>query len=138
MWGDDSLFGVNQPSGLKTGTQRSRQAMTITRFVDEWLSWDSHASIIVLGDLNELEYRSPMRILTSRGLVHLVDHLPEADRYTFNYRGNSHLRDYMVVSSGLLQRATVQIDILHVNADRPESIRASDHDPVLIEIEFRQ
>ena len=88
----------------------------------------------MLGDLNEDEFRSPLRVLEAAGLMNLGNGVPVADRYSFNYRGNSQLLDHVLVSRSLHREAEPEIEILHINADAPFGERASDHDPVVVRL----
>ncbi|MGB6364490.1 MAG: endonuclease/exonuclease/phosphatase family protein, partial [Thermoanaerobaculia bacterium] len=136
--GDDPLMGASQPPLARTESQRSRQAWVIREFADEWLARDPAANLVVLGDLNELVGRTPMRVLTATGLVDLIAEVPPADRYTFIYRGNSQVLDHIVLSADLLEQVSPRLDIVHVNADYADGDRASDHDPVVVELDFSQ
>jgi predicted extracellular nuclease len=134
--GDDPLMGARQPPLARTESQRSRQARVIREFADEWLSQDSAAGVVVLGDLNELVDRTPMRVLTATGLIDLTAQVPPADRYTFIYRGNSQVLDHIVLSADLFEQAAPRLDIVHLNADYADGDRASDHDPIVVELDL--
>jgi endonuclease/exonuclease/phosphatase family metal-dependent hydrolase len=136
--GDDPLMGARQPPLARTESQRSRQAWVIREFVDEWLARDPAVNVVVLGDLNELAGRTPLRVLTATGLVDLIAEVPPADRYTFIYRGNSEVLDHILLTAGLLEGASPRLDIVHLNADYADGDRASDHDPVVVELDFSQ
>ena len=136
--GDDPLMGASQPPLARTESQRSRQAWVVREFADEWLARNPGADVVVLGDLNELVGRAPMRVLTATGLVELIAELPSADRYTFIYRGNSQVLDHILLSPGLLEQTSPRLDIVHLNADYADGDRASDHDPVVVELDFNQ
>ena len=60
-------------------------------------------------------------------LVNLTARRPAADRYSYNFEGDAELIDYVIVSPSLARGA--EVDLLHVNADCPSELRASDHDP---------
>ncbi|MGB5398837.1 MAG: endonuclease I, partial [Thermoanaerobaculia bacterium] len=60
--------------------------------------------------------------------------VPAADRYSFNYRGNSQLLDHVLVSRSLYEEARPEVEILHINADAAFDDRASDHDPVVVRL----
>ena len=83
-------------------------------------------------DTNENEFREPVRRLESAGLVNLIRTVPAEDLYTFNYRGLSQVLDHVLVTPALAEGAHARI--LHVNADHPDSRRASDHDPVVVRL----
>ena len=131
---DTGEFGPLQPPRRTSEDQRSQQARLIADFVNKVLALDPQAGVIVLGDFNDHEFRSPLRVLASARLENLVQRLPPEDRYTYNYQGNSQALDHILVSEGLLSRASARVDIVHLNADLPASRRASDHDPVVIEL----
>ena len=98
------------------------------------LGSDPTARVIVLGDLNEHEFRGPLRVMEGAGLVNLMFSVPAADRYSFNYRGNSQLLDHVLVSRSLYEEARPEVEILHINADTAFDDRASDHDPVVVRL----
>lgn len=130
--GDDAIFGANQPPRPNTEQQRICQAEVIGRFAASILQRDPRASVILLGDLNEQEFRAPARSLaTISGLTSLIDRVPLPERYTFVFEGNSQVLDHIMISPSLLSNARPEIDIVHVNADRADASAASDHDPVV-------
>jgi hypothetical protein len=55
--------------------------------------------------------------------------VPEEERYTYVYRGNSIVLDHILVTPALAKDAT--ITIVHRNADIPAARQASDHDPLV-------
>jgi uncharacterized protein len=127
--GDDAVFGPIQPPRRRTEEQRSCQTEVVAGFVSEIMRRDPEARVIVLGDLNEHEFRPPLRPLLEAGLVNLIEHLPVEDRYTYNYLGNSQVLDHVLVSPSLAGRSRAVV--LHVNSVLPDALAASDHDPVL-------
>jgi predicted extracellular nuclease len=134
--GDDPLFGSVQPPRRPTEQQRTAQAEWLLAVVRTMLFNDLQAKMIVLGDLNEHEFRTPMRVLAGTHLVDLIETLPTEDRYTYNYQGNAQVLDHILVTQTLAERHEPAIDVVHVNADFPESRRASDHDPVVLRLTF--
>lgn len=138
--GSSPLFGQTQPSvdlqedpAVNAGLeQRQAQAEVVKGFVDDILGADPTANVVVLGDLNEFEFISPVLTL-AESLTNLTEDLPEDERYTFIFDGNSQSLDHILVSEELSDLA--QVDIVHVNtefADTPQ--RASDHDPILVQL----
>jgi len=65
--------------------------------------------------------------LKAAGLTALIETLPEAERYSYVFDGNSQALDHVMVSPGLLAGAAY--DVVHVNAEF--AVQASDHDPSL-------
>lgn len=132
--GSSPLFGQNQPSVERQEDpivnggvdQRREQAQVVKSFVDTVLAKDANANVMVLGDLNEFEFISPLEIL-EQSLVNLTETLPENERYSFIFEGNSQALDHILVSPNLANRA--EFDAVHVNSEFAEN--ASDHDPLL-------
>ena len=133
---DDSVFGDSQPPVRHSEDQRSQQARLVSDFVAELLSLDPAAGVVVLGDFNDHEFRTPLRILTETPLENLVFLLPPEDRYSFNYRGDSQLLDHILLSQPLLAQSRARIDIVHANSDLAHVRSSSDHDPVVVELDF--
>ena len=124
--GDDPLFGRHQPPVLTTQLQREQQAAVVHDFVRSILSVEPGANVVVLGDLNDFQFSSTLDILKSVPLTDLGAQLPDSDRYTFIFDGNSQTLDHILMSDNL---RGAQYDIVHVNAEYAQ--RASDHDPVV-------
>lgn len=145
--GSSPLFGQNQPSvsdqpnaGQEDPAingsldQRRAQAEAVNDFVAGVLSNDPNANVVVVGDLNEFEFISPLEIL-EQNLTNLTNTLPEDERYTFIFQGNSQSLDHILVSNSLDDSAL--FDIVHVNTEFAESNEtASDHDPLLASFEM--
>ena len=127
--GDDSLFGRRQPPVRWSEDQRKPQTTLVRTFVDDVLAVDPEARVIVLGDLNDFEFREPVEHLAAEPMVNLMKRLPESERSTYVYQGNSQTLDHIIVSPVLADDA--EVEIIHVNADFPATQRASDHDPVV-------
>jgi predicted extracellular nuclease len=123
--GDDPLFGVNQPPVRSSEGQRAQQAAVVRDFVHRILAIDAHASVVVLGDLNDFEFSTTLSILKSAGLNDLVETLAPQERYTYVFEGNAQVLDHILVSHSLM--SAVEYDVVHVNAEF--ATQASDHDP---------
>jgi uncharacterized protein len=132
---DDRIFGSIQPPRRGSEPQRICQAEILREFTRSMLAVDSRANVIVLGDMNEHEFRAPSRILGEE-LVALMLRIPESRRYTYNFEGNSQVLDQIFASKALVERSRPEIDVVHVNADFPARSAASDHDPVIARFRF--
>jgi len=124
--GDQPLFGRFQPPFLGSQTQRVAQAQVVATFVSDILALDANANIFVLGDLNDFEFSAPLEVLKAVGLTTLIETLPQEERYTYVYEGNSQVLDHLMVSQHALSR-TSGFDVVHVNAEFAR--QSSDHDP---------
>ncbi|SFD86155.1 hypothetical protein SAMN05216238_1053 [Lentibacillus persicus] len=133
--GDTPLFGSTQPPELGSEDQRMAIANVVNGFVDDILADNSEANVVLLGDFNDFQFSNPMEMLEGDVLTNLIDDVPEAERYTYTYQGNSQVLDHILVSSNLADAS--EVDVLHINADFTDMHgRASDHDPVLAAIDL--
>ncbi|MEX1309606.1 MAG: esterase-like activity of phytase family protein [Candidatus Sulfomarinibacteraceae bacterium] len=133
--GDDPLFGARQPPVLSSETQRRAQTDIVRAFLELRLSLDPSERIVVLGDLNDFEFRPPVETLAAEPMVNLMERLPQVDRWTYVYQGNSQVLDHIIVSPALANGA--EIEVLHLNSSAPATERPSDHDPVIARFRFR-
>ncbi|HAX86948.1 MAG TPA: endonuclease, partial [Cyanobacteria bacterium UBA11370] len=128
--GSTPLFGQVQPPINGSIEQREAQAQVVNNYVDTILTQDQNANVVVLGDLNEFEFLSPLEILKGGAnpvLTNLTETLPENERYSYIFEGNSQSLDHILVSDNLAVSA--EYDSVHVNSEFVE--QASDHDPLL-------
>ena len=87
----------------------------------------SKDNVIVVGDFNEFEFVSPIASLAPTMTI-LTETIPENERYSFIFQGNSQSLDHILVSAGIDATA----EYVHVNSEFAEtSERASDHDPMV-------
>jgi uncharacterized protein len=130
--GDNSLMGRYQPPVRTSEVQRTQQATIVANFVQSLTAIDPKANVVVLGDLNDYEYSPALTILKNAGLTDLIEGLPENERYTYVFEGNSQALDHILVSSNLVAKAAPQYDIVHINAEFTN--QASDHDPEVVRL----
>ncbi|MYL36346.1 cell wall-binding repeat-containing protein [Halobacillus litoralis] len=133
--GDDALFGAGHPIELGSEVQRMKQAEVVNGFVQKVVDQVSDANVVVMGDLNDFEFSSPINALEGDVMTNMVEQLPAEERYSYNYQGNSQVLDHILVTNNLSERTA--IDSVNINADFSEEAgRASDHDPMLAQIDF--
>jgi uncharacterized protein len=125
--GDQPLFGRFQPPALSSEAQRLQQAQAVRGFVQSVLSLDPGARVVVLGDFNDFEFSAPMQTLKSAPLFDLMETLPENERYSYVYEGNSQALDHILVSPFLTQQPANFYDVVHVNSEFADQV--SDHEP---------
>ena len=131
--GDDRLFGPTQPPVFHTERQRDAQAQALATFSQEVLAANPSAKLIILGDTNEHDFRAPLTTLAAAGLENLTQRVLLAERYSFNFNGNSQLLDNVLISPAVAT-CSPQVAIAHINVDYPSTTQASDHDPVVVRI----
>lgn len=134
--GDDSLWGQTQPPVLGSVPERLKLAQTINDFIDEGLAKDPDVNIVVAGDMNDFEFTPALETLKGGVLTNMVDKAPVEDRFTYYFQGNNQVLDHILVSNNLADKTA--IDLIHINANFTEAQgRASDHDPVLVQIDLK-
>jgi predicted extracellular nuclease len=125
--GDDPLFGRFQPPIRSSEVARHQQAASVNAFVDRILAAERKANVVVLGDINDFQFSETTAILTEGGvLTSLVNTLPEPERYSYVFEGNSQVLDQILFSNNVL-RGLDAYDVVHVNSEFAD--QASDHDP---------
>jgi predicted extracellular nuclease len=131
--GDDQpLVGPNQPPTRFTETFRHGQAQVVNDFVDAILARDKNARIIVLGDVNDFEFSQTVDILEGGVLTSLVKTLPEPERYSYVFEGNSQTLDQILVANRALLGPHTRYDVVHVNSEFAVANQTSDHDPAVM------
>lgn len=129
--GDQPLFGRFQPPQFSSETQRIQQATIVRDFVQSILSVDGNAEVVVLGDLNDYQFSTPIMTLKGTVLKDLIETLPEKERYTYDFEGNSETLDHILLSNALFNKANVY-QVVHVNSEFAN--QASDHDPQVVRV----
>lgn len=133
--GDDPLYGDVQPPKLISETQRNQQAETVNRFVSELLAINPEANVVVMGDLNDFYWSNPLKKLEGNQLTNLIYSLDEAERYTYNFEGNSQTLDHILLSQSLVDKST-HFQVIHLNTAVLPDDRVSDHDPLVAVLDF--
>src|SRR5699024_5214470 len=133
--GDDPYYGQNQPPVFSSREKRNQLAKVLNNFVKEIKEDNPNENVVVLGDMNDFEFSEPVQTLKGGELVDMIDHVPEEERYSYVYQGSSQVLDHILVSNNIEEHT--EIDIINVNSDFTDMHnRASDHDPVLSQIDL--
>jgi uncharacterized protein len=129
--GDQGIDSRFQPPVRGSESQRIRQGLVESDFVQQLEAADPHANVVVLGDLNDYQFAPAVTSLTDDGkvLTDLVNTLPAAERYSYVYEGNSQVLDHILVSPNLKH---VDYDVVHINSEFAN--QTSDHDPQVIRV----
>ena len=100
-------------------------------------------NILILGDMNAYRLEQPVSAIRDAGFTELMDGKP-GENYSFVYYGQHGTLDYAFSSDALLEDVQ-QAFIWHVNSPVPSNIELpqawsgfSDHDPVVVDVFFRQ
>jgi VCBS repeat-containing protein len=127
--GSDPLWGDAQPPQNGGDSSRTAQAAAVGDYVFDIIAGDASKQFVLLGDWNGFYFEGAPTQLTKDGVfTNLATLLPEAERYSYLFEGNSQLIDNVLVTGGLLPSA--RYDAVHINAEFTGT-RPTDHDPQL-------
>ncbi len=133
--GDQPLFGRFQPPTRGSEVQRNQQAQIVHDFVVALRAADPNANVVVLGDLNDFEFSTALATLRAGVLHDLIETLPQSERYTYDFEGNSQSLDHILLSDALFRDRGFSYDAVHVNSEF--ATQASDHDPQVVRITLK-
>ena len=148
---------LDEDQGDWQGCWNARRTAASTKMA-EWLATNptgvNDSDIIIMGDLNGYAMEDPVYQLEQLGYVNIARQLHGAKAYSFVFTGLSGSLDHAMLS-GTLADKVVDVTDWHINADEPRALdyneefqtpeqvqnfyasdvyRASDHDPIIIEL----
>jgi hypothetical protein len=132
--GDNPLFGRFQPPVAVTESQRAGQAAAVAGFVEDILAIQPNAHVVIAGDLNDFDYSTAVGIVTATGMLDLPATLPDDERYTYVFEGNSQVLDHILISPAIAARGFAY-DVVHVNSEFAD--QASDHEPQVARLQLK-
>ncbi|ANU18002.1 endonuclease [Planococcus maritimus] len=133
--GDQGLMGQNQPPEFKSEVERIELAHAINGFIEQGLEINPELNVVVTGDMNDFEFTPALEALQGDILTNKVNDVPEDDRFSYHYQGNTQVLDHLLVTNNLAEHT--ELDMVHINSMfMEEHGRASDHDPLLAQITF--
>jgi outer membrane biosynthesis protein TonB len=125
-----------------------------------WLAGDPTGSgdpdILIIGDLNAYAMEDPITTLIDAGYVNLIMQFAGDEAYSYVFSGQSGYLDHALATESLAAQ-TVNVLEWHINSDEPRTLdyntefkspaqvqslfapdpfRASDHDPVIIDLQL--
>lgn len=126
----------------------------------DWLASDpthsGSADILIMGDLNAYAKEDPIATIETAGYVNLLQDMLGNNAYSYVFTGLAGYLDHALASNSLRGKVTGIVD-WHINADEPhvldyneeyktpeqvvslynhEAYRASDHDPLIIQLDL--
>ena len=127
---------------------RTVQATTLANWVNTLTASSGETDVLMVGDFNSYLAEDPIKTLEAAGHEELIKRLPEAERYSYVFDGQSGVLDHAFASASLGTQVS-GVTVWHVNADEPVVLdyntefktqdlyaatpyRSSDHDPVLV------
>jgi predicted extracellular nuclease len=123
---------------------RLEAARHMTGWVKRLMEEAGRDKVLILGDLNAYRMEDPVRAVIEAGFRDLTASSGLSFEYSYVYRGEAGTLDYAFASSSLAPLVR-NARYLNVNAAYPPGmaleyswLRSSDHDPVLVDLRFRQ
>jgi predicted extracellular nuclease/endonuclease I len=157
--GCSSATGADKDQNDGQACFNSKRVAQSTELLN-WLSTDSQLSsqpnVLIIGDLNSYAKEDPIRTITNGGFTNLIHHFGGANAYSYSYGGEAGYLDHALASSALMSKVTGATE-WHINSDEPrvldynvenktsqqqaeyyapDAYRMSDHDPVIIGLNF--
>ncbi len=124
--------------------RRVAQGVHVGNLVNSIQDEDPNAKVMVLGDLNDFEYSTPLEALEDAGLRNLTWDVKKKERYTFIFNGVSQVLDNILITSSL-EFDVLKTEILHFNLDFPflvysgdpnTGVASTDHDVLMTVLNF--
>ncbi|MBB4980202.1 endonuclease/exonuclease/phosphatase family protein [Streptomyces nymphaeiformis] len=126
--GDESIVSHHQPPNRSSDARRLLQAQAVNAFVKDIEAVDKQADVLVVGDMNDFEFSGTTQAMTDGGALRpAMLSLPESERYSYVYQGNSQVLDQILTSPGVHH---FEYDSVHINAEFAD--QDSDHDPQVL------
>jgi predicted extracellular nuclease len=123
---------------------RVEAVSALAPWLDELARKSATERVLILGDMNAWRLEDPIRAFREAGYVELVEQRSGLPQHSFLYFGQRGTLDYAFASPALA-RAARRAFIWHINADWPRDmaqplpwLRMSDHDPVIVDLDFSQ
>lgn len=147
---------ANQADGQACWNQlRTESALALSDWLTTLTANAANSAQVVLGDFNAYAQEDPMRTLAQAGYINLAEKF-EPKGYSYVYDAQAGSLDHVLVNQALADKVQ-QLAHWHINADEPRALeygtaykselqqqqwyaadpyRASDHDPVYIDIRW--
>jgi uncharacterized protein len=144
-----------------TGDGQGNCNITRTNAANAMMNWLANdptqsldADILIIGDLNSYSKEDPISAMIAAGYTNLVTRFEANSAYSYDFKGQSGNLDHALASQTLNAQIT-GVSNWHINADEPrvldyneefktpnqlttlynnDTYRASDHDPVVVEL----
>ncbi|QBO37126.1 hypothetical protein EQG49_12005 [Periweissella cryptocerci] len=135
--GDEPTFGKNQPAQQPSEVKRVQLATQINDVLSKAAA--AKTNVIMTGDMNDYDFSDAATALEGSSMTDLVKHYDITDRSSYIFDGNEQVLDHVFLSNNLVDSADkskgdYQFDMVHVNS--PFADQASDHDPVLVQVDL--
>lgn len=126
--------------------RRTEQSKQLLNFVNTL----STPNVVLVGDFNAYGAEDPVKVIKEAGYQSAEERLPEPERYSYSFAGESGSLDHIFVAPSL-QSKIYGVGIWHINSDEsqyldyrqkildlytPTPFRSSDHDPIILGLQL--
>ncbi len=133
---DSKVYSSIRPVVRKSEDVRIPEGEFIGAFLKELTQKFPDAVVVSLGDMNDFEFSPTMQAMKTDAMVNAIELLPENERHSYVYKGNSQVLDNLLVNKKYAKN--MYVNIVNVNAEFFENQgRISDHDPVYVQIDMQ-
>jgi hypothetical protein len=101
-------------------------------------------NVLIPGDMNAYRQEDPIRVFKKADYTDLAEHVSGLPQHSYVHWGQAGTLDYVFSTEALLPFVR-RAEIWHINADWPQKVdlpqpwlRYSDHDPVVVDLDFSQ
>lgn len=133
---DDKIYSKNQPVKRNSELVRIPEGKYIGDFLQKINKQNPNAIILTMGDMNDFEFSPTLQNVKQDLMVSAIEMLPENERHTYVFCGNSQVLDNLLVNKKYAKGA--KADIININSEFTRSQGYfSDHDPVYLQIDVK-
>lgn len=153
----DDVFDVDKKDGQgNCNLTRSHAATLLTQYIHTNKKLRRQKNIVLLGDFNSYANEDPIKVIENAGYSNTLAQEHTKNEYSYVYKGEVGTLDYAFVSKHL-SRKVKDVNVWHNNTDEPIALdynlnyktdsqhetffgsgpyRASDHDPIILDIKL--
>jgi predicted extracellular nuclease len=124
---------ANQPTLTANNNVLPRQKPSMVRKRHPEI--DPEALILVAGDLNDFPWSTSIQTLAGSQLTNLYNTIDRSQWFTYIHEGNAQVMDQILVSESFIKNID-SFRPLHLNSILPADEQLSDHDPVMVILDF--
>lgn len=147
----------DDPEAGSCNASRTAAAGVLAAWLDTDPTDTDYENTLIIGDLNSYDHETPITALASAGYVDVVRDRVGENAYSYVFSGQWGYLDYVMANASIDEFIT-GATVWHINADEadlidydtrfksdaqidaytPDAFRSSDHDPVIIGLQFDQ
>jgi predicted extracellular nuclease len=128
-------WGSRQPPLKQADQIRVKQSAFIQGYLRKILRIKNEVPIIVAGDMNSTPWSEVITALKGNSFTNTGEMEDPAEQFSYIFEGNAQQLDYILINNNLVNDV-IQSRFLHLNTIQDHDLQVSDHDPVVIEINF--